>query len=212
MQSQSVFEIKAENLGKRYVQHWIFRGIEGHWQEGQRIAIVGGNGSGKSTFLQVLSGILPPTEGQLTYHQAGQLIDIERYHRYLSIASPALDLPESLSLRQLLIFHLQLKPLVGDNDVKQVAERMDLAGHLDKDLRLFSSGMRQRVKLGLAMWAALPLILLDEPTSHLDTKYIGWYQEQLSCLGGDKLVFVASNDAREYVGFQQLIQMGDLSR
>lgn len=212
MQVLLVFEIKAENLGKRYVQHWIFRGMEAHWQIGQRIAIVGGNGSGKSTFLQVLSGMLPPTEGQLSYHQAGQVIDIERYHRYLSIASPALDLPESLSLRQLLTFHLQLKPLVGNNDVKQVADRMDLAVHLDKDLRLFSSGMRQRVKLGLAMWADVPLVLLDEPTSHLDTKYIAWYQEQLSSLGGDRLIFVASNDTREYLGFEDVIKMGQLGK
>lgn len=203
-----MISLHATNLGKRYVHQWVFRNLEASWVSGQRVAITGGNGSGKSTLLQVLSGAAPATEGHLIHVLNGRQTEVDYWYRHLAMATPGLDLPDALSLRQFLNFHLRLKPLKHKLDAAELARELQLAPHLDKEIRLFSSGMRQRLKLALCLWADVPLILLDEPTSHLDAHYIGWYQEQLTTLGPEQLVFVASNDEREYPGFTDVVAAG----
>ncbi len=69
----------------------------------------------------------------------------------------------------------------------------------DKQLGYYSSGMRQRVKLGLALLADTPLLLLDEPTSHLDTNAIKWFQDLLSENTEDRTLFVASNSHQDEI-------------
>lgn len=202
--------LKASGLGKKFVRHWVFRNLDFEWQTGSCVAITGGNGSGKSTLIQVVSGALPPTEGQLDYFLTNSLIELDHWYKCLSLASPALELPDTLSLRQLLAFHLQLKPVEGGLPVEAVAEKLDLKNELDKDLRLFSSGMRQRVKLGLALWADAPLIMLDEPTSHLDAHYTAWYLAELDKVRSRKLVLIASNDPIEYPDADIILRMDDL--
>jgi ABC-type multidrug transport system ATPase subunit len=171
---------------------------------------VGGNGSGKSTLLHVVAGIQPQSEGTLQYFKNEKEIPLDQYYKYIAMASPSLDLPDSLSLKEFLNFHLKVKPLVGKPDVYEVAERLEL--DLDKVLKLMSSGMRQRVKLGLALWADVPFVLLDEPTSHLDAHYVSWYQQQLEQTDKDKLIIIASNEPREFVGFKDVLSMEDLKQ
>jgi ABC-type multidrug transport system ATPase subunit len=205
-----MFKVSLGGLGKKYIGHWVFRGLTQEWCSGQRIAIVGGNGSGKSTLVQVLSGIQPQSEGTLQYYNSDVEVPVNQYYQHIAMASPGLELPDSLSLKELLAFHLKVKPVVGNLDLYAVAERLDLGNELDKVIRLMSSGMRQRIKLGLALWADVPFILLDEPTSHLDAKYVSWYQNQLAEIGKQKLVVVASNEPREFLGFTEQIRMEDL--
>lgn len=203
-----MIKLVANDLGKKYVHHWVFRHLNDEWTAGQRIAITGANGSGKSTLLQVLSGAAPATEGALHHELEGKNLDVNYWYQHLAMATPAFDLPEALTLQQFLDFHLRLKPLRQHHSALQVAEELALKAHLQKEIRLFSSGMKQRLKLALALWADVPLVLLDEPTSHLDAHYTCWYQEQLKALPSSALVFVASNDPREYPDFNRAVAIG----
>ena len=73
----------------------------------------------------------------------------------------------------------------------------------------YSSGMKQRVKLGLAMYSEVDIILLDEPCSHLDAKGIAWYKEQISMRKEGRIVLVASNNMETETFFcDRNLQMG----
>ncbi len=67
-----------------------------------------------------------------------------------------------------------------------------------KLVRDFSSGMKQRLKLGLALYSAAPLLLLDEPTTNLDRTGVAWYQEHVRATAAGRLVLVSSNVTEEY--------------
>ncbi len=83
-------------------------------------------------------------------------------------------------------------------EIREFADHIELSQHRNKKLRNYSSGMRQRVKLGLAILTESELLLLDEPVSHLDARAIKWFQELLSKHIGQRSLFVASNsDAEE---------------
>jgi len=80
----------------------------------------------------------------------------------------------------------------------EMMEKMYLQDHKSKPVSHFSSGMKQRLKLGLCFFSEVPLVLLDEPTSNLDEKGVLWYLELIGNFAKDKTLLVCSNDPREY--------------
>ncbi len=100
---------------------------------------------------------------------------------------------------RLVEFFLQFKKLKDGVDVKSFSEIIELEKHNNKQLQHFSSGMRQRVKLGLAILADTPLLLLDEPVSHLDKNAILWYQKLLQNNISNRTLFVASNSQADEI-------------
>jgi len=190
-------EIILENIGKRYLQEWIIKKVHFHFQAPMRYAIVGTNGSGKSTLLKIISGHLSPTKGQVTYHVNKQAVDKDTLYKKVSFASPYIDLIEEFTLLEAIQFHQQFKPFQNQLQPLQLLELIQLEKAAEKEVRFFSSGMKQRLKLGLAICADTPLLLLDEPTSNLDEKSIQWYHELLEVYAKNRLVLIASNEARD---------------
>ncbi|WP_448529240.1 ABC transporter ATP-binding protein [Raineya sp.] len=186
--------IHAENLGKKFNNEWIFRNFSFEFQENKPVAITGNNGSGKSTLLQVISGILPASEGKIFYKVNDKIIATENFYQYLAWASPYMELVEELTLTEMIQFHEKLKGLQTAHLIEIL--RLENARH--KYIKNFSSGMKQRLKLGLAFYSPAPVLLLDEPTTNLDQENIRWYQSEMQKLIGKKLVIVASNQPEEY--------------
>ncbi len=186
--------IHAENLGKKFNNEWIFRNFSFEFQENKPVAITGNNGSGKSTLLQVISGILPASEGKIFYKVNDKIIATENFYQYLAWASPYMELVEELTLTEMIQFHEKLKGLQTAHLIEIL--RLENARH--KYIKNFSSGMKQRLKLGLAFYSPAPFLLLDEPTTNLDQENIRWYQSEMQKLIGKKLVIVASNQPEEY--------------
>ena len=156
--------ITTENIGKKYRREWIFRRVNLTLNAGTSYTFVGPNGSGKSTLLQLLAGNLPATEGTLTYSMGDKLIDPDNWFRQVSIAAPYLELVEELTLDELLTFHQTFKPFRNGLTSEAVADRLLLTHARNKEIKYFSSGMKQRVKLGLAFFSNSPIVILDEPT------------------------------------------------
>ena len=190
--------VDASGLGKRFQRDWIFRGLTRAFRPGSATAVLGPNGAGKSTLLNTLSGQLLPTEGTLTYALAGRPLAVETVPRYLAYAAPYLELLEELTLLELLRFHTQFKPLRAGVSIERLIGIMYLENARQRLIREFSSGMKQRLKLGLALYAEAPLLLLDEPTTNLDTTGVAWYQEHVQATRAGRTLLLSSNVPAEY--------------
>jgi ABC-type multidrug transport system ATPase subunit len=210
-------QIQLTNIGKRYNYEWIFRGVTQEYTTGNNYAILGNNGSGKSTLLQVIAGNLIPSEGEIRYTlkhtDHPQIIAVEEIYTQLSFASPYLELLEELTLTESIIFHAQFKPFFEGLDVKQMLSLMQLEKAKDKQLKYFSSGMKQRVRLALAILSNTPLLLLDEPTSNLDKNAINWYQQLIQSYSANRLIIVASNQLEyEYTFCNVVLNVEDFKK
>lgn len=192
--------IELEGLGKRYRLEWIFKGLDYHFEQGQHYAILGHNGSGKSTLLQVLSGYLSPSKGQLRFFWKDKALTLDQLYRYVSYTGPYMELIEEFSLREMLDFQQQFVPFVGNKTTKEVFSLLQLPkSAINKPIKYYSSGMQQRLKVGLAVLADKPLILLDEPTITLDAAGHRWYQELIEqFIDTQRLLIVASNVPSDY--------------
>ncbi len=198
-------QISFQNIGKRFGREWIFKNIHQDFFIGNSYAILGGNGSGKSTFLQILIGILPSTEGKIIYYKNEKIISNTLIFKEISWVAPYLDLIEEFTLEEFLEWHHQLKPL--QYSPKIIADKLGLQKSYHKFLKNFSSGMKQRVKLATALYGNCPILLLDEPTSNLDKKGIEWYQNELISQLKNRLTIVCSNQSYEYEMCENKIEL-----
>jgi len=189
--------IHLQNVGKRYRLDWIFRGVDFTFKKGERYAILGPNGSGKSTLLKVLSGHLSPSKGSVVFEKQGQKIEPDAVYREVSYAAPYIELIEEFTLEEALNFHAKLKPLMPGFNPAKLYELLALPRTRTKEIRFFSSGMKQRVKLALAVCSDTPVLLLDEPATNLDLQGIEWYKNLIAEYASDRLVVIASNDPHD---------------
>lgn len=203
-------KILLENLGKKFRKEWIFRNVNLTFDAGNSYTFVGPNGSGKSTLLQVLIGIMPHTEGKITYLSDIQdTIEIDDIYKKIVIAAPYLELIEEFTLLESVEFHQKFKPFKENITPTQLIDLLQLSQHKDKTIKNFSSGMKQRLKLGLAFYSEAPIILLDEPTSNLDAQGIAWYLDQIEKHTANRLLIICSNQPNEYAFCENVIDVRD---
>lgn len=200
-------KISLQDAGKRYNREWIFRHITYEFSPGIKYAITGANGSGKSTLLQVIAGAVLQSEGEVLFHTVEQSILVPEPYKQLSVAAPYLELIEEMTATEFLSFHSKFKPLTKEAGV--VLEEMELGTSASKQIRYFSSGMKQRLKLAQAFFSETPVLLLDEPTTNLDANGIALYHSLIEKYTGNRLVIVSSNDQQEYGFCEEVIRMGD---
>jgi ABC-type multidrug transport system ATPase subunit len=186
-------EIHLHNIAKHFGREVVFQHVTRTLASGSRTAVLGPNGSGKSTLLQLIGGALMPTEGQITHQFNGTDLEQEVVYRHVSIAAPYLGLYEDLSLRQSIEFHARFKPFRSGLGLADIARIAYLENALEKPVSQFSSGMKQRLKLTLAILSDTPLLLLDEPASNLDAEAIAWYRALLQQHSTGRTLLVASN-------------------
>lgn len=192
--------ITLHNLGRRYNREWIFRGVDYTFLSGKKYAVLGPNGSGKSTLLKVISGSLSASEGNIVYKRTqGCRLPVEHLYESLSVAAPYMELIEELTLMEMLTFHFKFKDFLEGYTIERVLDLLALPKAANKELRFFSSGMKQRVKLALACCSASKMVLLDEPTSNLDYAGEDWYLSLVEeTVDADRLLVIGSNQEKEY--------------
>ncbi|GAA4739765.1 ABC transporter ATP-binding protein [Flavisolibacter ginsenosidimutans] len=205
-------KISLTNAGKRFNREWIYRGVTLELTAGNAYAITGPNGSGKSTLLQAIGGMLQLSEGSIGYESShrpsaignqkseirNQQLGDEEAYKHISFCAPYLDVIEEMTLTEFLEFHRQFKPLLSSFSIKRIVEEIGLEAAAAKQIRYYSSGMKQRVKLAQAIFSDTAIVLLDEPCSNLDAKGIALYHSLISNYCKERLVIVCSNDPVEY--------------
>lgn len=201
-------KIELNHISKRFQKQWIFQGISNIIEPGSSTAVLGNNGSGKSSLLQIIAGFASPSEGTITWRLKNDAIKREQLYRHVAICSPSIQLWDELTLHENHSVFVEFKEIPGITNSTEFARVLELDKHLHKPLKSYSSGMRQRVKLGLATMSDATLLLLDEPCSHLDADAVKWYQSLIKQYAQHKTVVVASNqDERETFNCQHQIDI-----
>jgi ABC-2 type transport system ATP-binding protein len=202
-----MMNIKLTNLGKRYNREWVFRNLNFQFDINKHYAITGPNGSGKSTLLQIISGSAIYNEGEIVYHYLDKPVEPEKIFKKISFAAPYLDLVEEMTLQEFLNFHRNMKSWISPFDTKQIILLLDLERSAHNQIRYFSSGMKQRVKLAQAIFSDVPAVLLDEPATNLDEEGIQLYKTLIENYCKNRLVIISSNDKEEYSFCGEFIDM-----
>jgi ABC-type multidrug transport system ATPase subunit len=191
------FSLSLNNISKKYNQNWIFKSVDISISNSEKLVILGANGSGKSTLLQIISGYVSQTDGTIEYLWNNKPVEKDNIYNHFSIAAPSIELIEEFTLIENANFFIQLKPLVNNMNADDIAQLCYLENSKDKPINQFSSGMKQRVKLALAITAQTPLLLLDEPSSNLDKQGIDWYKKLVLDFAIDKTIVVCSNQIND---------------
>jgi ABC-type multidrug transport system ATPase subunit len=199
--------ISLSNLGKRFNRDWIFRNLTFEFEAGKKYAITGPNGSGKSTLLQIISGSSTHNEGQIDYHQSVKTIRPEKIFEKISLAAPYLELIEEMTLVEFFSFHHNMKGWLPNLDTHKIIHILGLRKSAHKQIRYYSSGMKQRAKLAQAIFSDVPVVLLDEPLTNLDENGINLYHSLIENYCKDRLIIVSSNDKKEYSFCSEIIDM-----
>mgnify|MGYP006281289425 FL=1 len=190
--------VELEQVAKRYRYEWVLRQVDLQFVAGHRYALTGPNGSGKSTLLRILSGHLSPSRGRVRFWRGDRPLDRNEVYRELSYAAPYVELIEEFTLEEAIDFHCRFKPLRDALDTTALIRLLGFQRARSKPVRFFSSGMKQRLKLALAICSDTSLLLLDEPSTNLDRQGIQWYLDLMARFGDDRLIAVASNVAVDY--------------
>jgi ABC-type multidrug transport system ATPase subunit len=200
-------KISLNNLGKRYNREWIFRNLSFQFDINKHYAITGPNGSGKSTLLQIIGGSTIYNEGEIFYHESDKSVEHEKIFKKISFAAPYLELVEEMTLTEFFSFHQKMKGWISSTNTKEIIFALGLEKSSHKQIRYFSSGMNQRVKLAQAIFSSAPVVLLDEPLTNLDDEGILLYHSLIKNYCDNRLVIVSSNDKNEYSFCEEKIDM-----
>ncbi len=201
--------ISLNQVGKRFNYDWIFRRFTHTFTGTGHYAILGPNGSGKSTLLQIVSGHHHLSEGKVEYLFNDQVLPQDQFFRHCAIVAPYLELVEEFTLQECFDFHLHFKSFLPGFTGRDIAGLVGLDKAWRKQVRNFSSGMKQRARLALAIFSDVPVLLLDEPCTNLDAPGIALYQQLIRDHCGNRLVIVSSNDEAEYGFCKERIQISD---
>ncbi len=202
-----MMKINLLNAGKRFNREWIFRKASVEFSAGNAYAITGPNGSGKSTLLQTIGGMLQLSEGAIQYATSIKQLANEEAYKHFSFCAPYMEVIEEMTLVEFLEFHDQFKTFLPPFDTKKIIAEINLEAAANKQIRYYSSGMKQRVKLAQAIFSDTEIVLLDEPCSNLDVKGIELYHSLIARFCKNRLVIVCSNYEVEYSFCNEVISI-----
>lgn len=208
-----MMQIALDTAGKKFNRDWIFRNFSYHFKQGKSYAITGPNGSGKSTVLQVLGGSMGVSAGKIEWNKELNnkqvIIEHEKVHKHIAIVAPYLEVIEEMTVKEFLHFHQTFKPFTSSVAIDNIIQIIGLEKAAEKQIRFYSSGMKQRVKLAQAIFADVPVLLLDEPCTNLDANGYKLYHQLIADYGKNKIIIVSSNDVNEYSFCEEQINIMD---
>lgn len=189
-----MISIRLTEIAKKFGNQIVFTGVNAMIGQGTRFGITGPNGSGKTTLLGIIAGLITPDGGQIVWESEGKPTDRESLYRKISIAAPYMELPWELGLASLLRFHTGLRPFRNAMNVETFCSLTGFDLTDKKPLSAFSSGMKQKLRLALALYTNSELVLLDEPLSNTDEANAQWFRDQVLTIDGSPTLILCSNN------------------
>lgn len=201
--------IEAKALSHRYGHRPVLDRLSFTFSGPGIVAVRGPNGSGKSTLMRLLAGLLRPSSGEASLTVGGNLLPARERHRWIGYAAPDLAFYPELTVLENLTFAAEARGM--PSPAERGRERLRKVGLLeraDERVHALSSGMAQRLRLAFALLDDPPLLLLDEPGSHLDDEGRRGLAALIGDEGGRRLVMIATNDEREGALAGQQVELG----
>ncbi len=197
--------ITLSGVGKKY-RRWVFKHIDFQFSSSSSYGIAGRNGTGKSTLMRIISGFLTPSRGTVTYQDGASSIALENFGTRVSFVAPYISIIEELTVEEQIKFHFRFQEVRSQTNTS-ILEMVKLNEHGRTLVSDLSSGMMQRLKLGLALVSDTPVLLLDEPTSYLDRENREWFHTMINQHRDNRLVIIASNDAEDLELCEEIIDV-----
>jgi ABC-2 type transport system ATP-binding protein len=195
-------KLEIKNIGKQYHRQWLFRGVSLSLSTGQSLSVTGSNGSGKSTLLQVIYGLVAASEGDVLLDDSA----VYEPHKTFAITSPYLELPLEFSIREIHALYTSLQKT--DSTLDAFLDFAEFSSvQAGKQVKLFSSGMQQRLRTALCIHSNAPVLLLDEPLTNMDRQGEVWYRNCISLIK-PRICIIAGNNAAEYDWADTNLQLG----
>ena len=171
--------LKIEHLTVSYNTRRVLHDVSLGVQTGEIVALIGPNGAGKSTLIRAASGVIPAQSGRVRTNgdDFHSLTPMQRA-KYLAVVPQAVSLPPAFTVWETVL--MGRTPYLGflgqtspaDEEIaRNSLKRVDAFGLADRRVGELSGGEAQRVLLARALCQATPILLLDEPTAHLDLQY-----------------------------------------
>ena len=188
--------IEVKNLVKRYGDHVAVKNLSFTVEEGQIYGFLGPNGAGKSTTMNIITGYLASTEGEVLINGHNILEEPEEAKKCIGYLPELPPVYTDMTVLEYLKFVAELKKIPKDQRKKQILEVMNLVKITDMQNRLIknlSKGYRQRVGLAQALVGNPPILILDEPTVGLDPKQMMEIRNLIKRLGKRHTVILSSH-------------------
>lgn len=159
--------INALHITKKYGKKTILQDISFEIASGERVAIVGKNGCGKTTLMQILAGILKPDAGELSFFDINVLAQQKNFRKFCGYVPQENPLMEELSVKD----NLKLWGAVAGKEYQNMISFFDLEPMMKMKVKNLSGGMKRRLSIACALIGWPPILLMDEPTTALDLYY-----------------------------------------
>lgn len=202
-------KLAAQNLTKRYGRRTLFRGLNIEASAGQPLCLWGPNGSGKSTLLKILAGLIRPSAGSVTMQLDGSALAPHAAKNHFGIAAPDVIMYDELTPLENLAFLVRMRGMPWDAAAARAhLAAFNIEAFADTPAGVFSSGMKQRLRLAAATLHKPDVLLLDEPTSYLDTDGAARVETILRDHFPRGLTVIATNDPRERAWCTAIVELG----
>lgn len=198
--------LSLKNISKKYRREWIFKNISYDFLFGNIYGLSGYNGSGKSTLLKIISGQLIPSKGEVQIIKQDQELEKENFFREFNYIAPYVDLIEEYTIDELIQFLIKTGIISKDYNLNSFLNYTELKNTDDKFIKDFSSGMKQKLKLGIGLLSTRPILILDEPTTNLDQKAKEWFYQKL-IEQKEKLILIASNEKSDLANCSTILSI-----
>ncbi len=159
--------ITAAHITKKYGKTQVLKDISFQVAAGERVAIVGNNGCGKTTLMQILAGIQKPDSGELLYFNKNAISRKQTFRELCGYVPQDNPLMEDLTVKD----NLKLWAAAAGKDYQNLIDFFDLQPMMKKKVKQLSGGMKRRLSIACALIGWPPVLLMDEPTSALDIFY-----------------------------------------
>lgn len=202
--------LSATCISKSFGARHIVRDLSCELLSGTTTAFVGPNGCGKSTVVKMLAGLLRPDRGSIELRLGTTIAERSEIPSYVGLVAPYLNIYDEFTPMELLALHFGLHGRdINHIDSNELFSRVGLRDRINSRVRTFSSGLRQRVVLALAVSHEPAILVLDEPSITLDDEGRAVVaQEVRHAASRGAIVLVATNDDRERELCSNVVRLG----
>lgn len=179
--------LNAENLSKGYSDRQLLDGCSLAVNEGDKIGLIGVNGTGKSTLLKIIAGLDFPDSGTVTRAGGVRVAYLPQNPVFSENATVLEQVMKGVAISEELAEEAKVRQQADEYQCKTILTKLGLSEY-DQKISLLSGGQKRRVAMACALAAEAEVLILDEPTNHIDSEMVDWLESYLKRFAGAVLM------------------------